>query len=383
MKIPATKIVIPKEDHSDIFASLENSFTTGVLTNGPVCRNFEKQFKELVNRKYAISTNSGTSALEVAFRIIGVKGKEVLVPTNTNFATAAAALYAGGTVKFLDCDRDTLSPSLKHIKEMVTDETKVLVLVHIGGIITPEIEEISRFCKESKISLLEDAAHAHGSKYKNKPAGSFGDLACFSFFPTKVITSGEGGIIVTDQEEVYLEAQKYIDQGKETGNRNYHTRMGNSWRMSELHAALGISQFNRLNEFIENRKKIAEIYDEGLKEIENSNIRAHAIPQDVDCNYYKYIVDISPETDRKVLTETLKQEGVTLSGGVYEIPCHLQPIFNDISVSSLQEAEYFCKNHICLPIYPTMTKDEAIYVLKKLRIQLRPYSSDDFYGLKK
>lgn len=367
MKIPAAKIVIPKEDFPDMFTSLESSFTTGILTNGPVCRQFEEEFKTLVNRQYSISTSSGTSALEVAFRIINVKEKEVLVPTNTNFATAAAVLYAGGTVKFLDCDKQTLSPSLNHIKEMVTDKTKVLVLVHIGGIITPEIEEICRFCKESNIIVLEDAAHAHGSKYKNKPAGSFGDIACFSFFPTKVITCGEGGIIVTDQEEVYLEAQKYIDQGKEKGNRNYHTRMGNSWRMSELHATLGISQMKRLNEFIDDRKKIAAIYDEGLKQIGDSNIRTHAIPQDVDCNYYKYIVDISPEINRTILTEKLKEEGVTLSGGVYEIPCHLQPVFKDISKGGLQEAEHFCNNHICLPIYPTMTQDEAYYVLDKLK----------------
>lgn len=363
MIIPASRIAIPEEDHKEVFSMLKGSFESGILTNGPLCREFESLFKEIVNREYAICTSTGTSALEVAFKIINVKDLEVIVPTNTNFATPAAVLNAGGIVKFADCDKQTLSPTLDEIKGLVTHKTKAIVLVHIGGIITPEIEAIREYCDETHITLVEDAAHAHGSKYKGKPAGSFGDIACFSFYPTKVMTCGEGGIIVTDQSYVYKEAHKYIEQGKDTPDFNYHTRMGSSWRMTELHAALGITQVKRLYEFIEARKGIADIYD---KKLRDSRLKPHPIPENVDCNYYKYIIDLEPKIDRERLRQVLKEKGVSLSGGVYDIPCHLQPVFSDIPAGSLEDAEYFCQNHICLPIYPSMSSEEACFIADKL-----------------
>ncbi len=368
MKIAASKIVIPKEDHSEIFSMLTDTFSSGVLTNGPLCRRFEEQFMNLVQKKYAICTNSGTSALETAFRIIDVEGKEVIVPTNTNFATPASVLYAGGIVKFADCDIETLSPTLAQIEKLVTDKTAAVVLVHIGGIISSEIEAIVDYCKDKGITLVEDAAHAHGSYFNGKPAGSFGDIACFSFFPTKVMTTGEGGIIVTNDENVYLEAKKYIDQGKSEPWVNLHTRMGNSWRMTELSAALGLTQLNRLTKIVESRRSVAKIYDEKLKEL---NLTPHPLDENMESNYYKYIVDIDDGINRNKLKQALADQQVYLSGGVYEIPCHLQPVFQGICDEKLEKSEYFCNNHICLPIYPSMSLEEIDYLMDSIRKALK------------
>jgi len=364
MEITANKIIIPEEDYAEIFAMLSTSFASGILTNGPLCREFENMFKSIVKKSYAVCTSSGTSALETALKSINVTDKEVIVPTNTNFATPAAVIYAGGKVKFVDCDSKTLSPSLSQLKDAITEKTAAIIIVHIGGIISNEIEEICNYCNEHNIVVIEDAAHAHGSCYKNKPAGSFGDIACFSFFPTKIMTCGEGGIVVTNNESVYNEAKKYINQGKEEPWINIHTSMGNSWRMTEMSAALGITQLRRLDKIIEFRRKIASIYNRELKKI---GLTPHIINDDVFCNYYKYIVDIDPSLNKNRLKELLAEKNITLSGGVYEVPCHKQPVFQHITMESLEVASYFCDNHICLPIYNSMIESEINYIISSLK----------------
>ena len=163
-----------------------------------------------------------------------------------------------------------------------------MIVVHIGGIITPRITEIAEICQRAGIPLIEDAAHAHGATLNGKAAGSFGLAASFSFYPTKVMTSGEGGMITTDDESLYREALIYRDQGKEGFTTNFHVRLGYNWRMSEPHAVIGLAQLKRLPEFIERRREIAAVYDAGLPKLGE---HVHALPnaRGVRSNYYKYI----------------------------------------------------------------------------------------------
>jgi dTDP-4-amino-4,6-dideoxygalactose transaminase len=367
MKIPAAKIYFPEEDRKELLRQIDEILESGQLTLGKYTKEFEERFAAYVGTKYAIAVNSGTSALEIPLRALDVKGHSVIVPTNTFFATPASVIHAGGEVIFADVT-ENLCIDTESVKENIGKDTKGVIVVHIGGVVPPQIREIQEICEDKGLFLIEDAAHAHGSTLDGKKAGDFGDAAAFSFYPTKVMTSAEGGIITTDDKRIYERALVFRDQGKAGFYGNVHTEMGYNWRMSEIHAAVGLSQFARLEEFIKDRRNIAKIYDEELKEI--SGVTPIDIPSDAESNYYKYIALLDDGIDRSELKKELKEKyEVGLSGEVYELPCHLQPIFKDLygfKEGDFPVAEDICKRQICLPVFATMTEEQAKYVVDSL-----------------
>jgi perosamine synthetase len=369
MKVPPAAVYFPEEDRPKIAARIIECLESGALTLGKYGRQLEEEFARLCDVPYAVAVNSGTSALEIILRAVGVEGREVIVPSNTFFATAAAVQHAGGRVRFADCDPDTFALDVGSLRSHMNANTAAVILVHIGGIITPHIKEIEKICNQVGVPLIEDAAHAHGSTLDGKPAGSFGLAAAFSFYPTKVMTSGEGGIITTRDESIHREALIYRDQGKEGFTTNYHVRLGYNWRMSEPHAVIGLAQMARLREFIERRREIAAEYDAGISALA-PHIRPLRPMRGVVSNYYKYIAMIGG-IDRIVLKKTMREQfDVGLSGEVYETPCHLQPIFSEFLDGPLQQAERICAQHICLPVSAKMTREDARYVLQSLEAAL-------------
>jgi dTDP-4-amino-4,6-dideoxygalactose transaminase len=368
MKIPAAKIWFGEEDRKKILEQMNETLKTGWLTLGKHGKEFEEKFGHYIGTKFAVSVNSGTTALEIPLRILGIKDSSVIVPTNTFFATPAAVLHAGGKVIFSDVT-ENLCIDPESVKENIRKDTKGVIVVHIGGIIPPQIKEIQEICEDHNLFLLEDAAHAHGSVMNGKKAGSFGVASGFSFYPTKVMTSGEGGMIVTDNEEIYKRSLVFRDQGKAGFYGNVHTELGHNWRMSELHAILGLSQFARLEEFVKERRKIAKIYDKKLSHVDS--VKTIRIPSEVKSNYYKYVALLDEGIDRVSVKKELKEKHeVSLSGEVYELPCHLQPIFKELygfKGGEFPVAEDLCRRQICLPIYATMTEEEANYVIQSLQ----------------
>ena len=368
MNIPAAKIYFPEEDRGEILEKIGEILETGQLTLGKYGKEFEAKFAEYIGTKYAIAVNSGTSALEIPLRVLNVQGSSVIVPTNTFFATPASVIHAEGKVIFADVT-DNLCIDPDSVNENIRKDTKGVIVVHIGGVIPPQIKEIQEICEDNNLFLIEDAAHAHGSTLDGKMAGCFGDAAAFSFYPTKVMTSGEGGMITTDDEKIYERALVFRDQGKAGFFGNVHTELGYNWRMSELHAVLGLSQFARLEEFIADRRRIAKIYDEELKKIDG--VTPIKIASSVKSNYYKYMALLEDGIDRANLKKELKEMyGVSLSGEVYELPCHLQPVFKDLyrfKEGDFPVAEDICKRQICLPVFATMTKEQAKYVINTLK----------------
>lgn len=370
-KIPPVKIYFPDEDKREILAKIDECLSTGRLTLGKYGKQLEEGFAEYIGAEHAIAVNSGTSSIEISLRIFGIEGKEVLVPTNTFFATPAAVIHAGGKARFVDADPETFSIDVESLKNNITEDTVGVIVVHIAGVVTPRITEIQQICAENGLFLVEDAAHAHGSSLNGQMAGTFGEAASFSFYPTKVMTSAEGGMIVTNDQHIYEEALIYRDQGKAGFLTNLHTRLGYNWRMSEPHAIIGLVQLKRLEEFIAARNRIAKIYDEGLKAI--LGVQALLLPVGCRSNYYKYIALLDPGIDRSLVKKRLREEfGVGLSGEVYETPCHLQPVFRDgYQEGDFPKAEDICRRHICLPIFATMTEDQAEYVLSSLEAVLK------------
>jgi len=368
MTVPAARIYFSEEDRKAILTNIDDALRTGQLTLGKFGRQFEGEFAKFVGTKHAIAVNSGTSALEIPLRTWDVTGHSVVVPTNTFMATALAVWHAGGEVIFADCD-ESLCMDPDSLESVIRPDTKAVVFVHIGGVVPPQIERIAEICRRRNLLLLEDAAHAHGSTYNGRAAGTFGQAAAFSFYPTKLMTTGEGGIIVTDDAKLGETARVFRDQGKAGFLGNVHTEMGYNWRMSEPHAAIGITHLARLPSFIADRRRIARLYDDALSEV--PRVERLVVPEGSASNYYKYVAFLEPGIDRVSLKKRLREEwSVSLSGEVYELPVHVQPVVEKLQgrgAGRFPVAEDLCARQICLPVYPNMTEAEAHYVVDSLR----------------
>lgn len=365
--VPPVKLYFPSEDIEEVKKCVEKILHSGMLTLYNYTKEFEEKFAKLCNVKNAVAVNSGTSALEIVLRALKVKG-EVLVPTNTFTATAATVIYAGARPKLTDINPETLCIDADNVQDNLNSKTKAVIVVHIGGLICPEIEEIRELCREKEIFLIEDAAHAHGSAINDKPAGSLGDAGCFSFYPTKVITTGEGGIITTDNDGIAEKSRILRDQGKENFNSNTIVELGYNWRLPEISAAIGVIQLKRLREIVEKRNTIARYYNEALKKI--GEVEAIKTPSNILNNYYKYIVLLKEGINREKLKEKLRTKGVWCSGEVYWPPLHLQPVYKKLlktKEGDFPNAEDACKRMLCLPLYTQMTKEDTEYVVEKLK----------------
>ncbi len=363
MSVRAARVVFTEQDRAEIAAAITDILTSGVLTLGPYTKRFEHDFAAAHQAHRAVATSSGTSALEVVLRSVPVAGRDVIVPANTFYATAAAVISAGGRPVFADIDAETFALSPATVKAALTPDTAAVVLVHIGGLITPQAAELAELCRASGAALIEDAAHAHGATLGGRFAGSFGLAAAFSFYPTKVVTCGEGGMILTASDELADEAMIYRDQGKGSFGANHHVRHGYAWRMSEQNAATGLVHSRRMNSSIVRRREVAARYNSGLAGI--SGLRPLAEPAGCVSNIYKYIAVLDPEIDRAWFKEELStRHDVRLAGEVYDLPLHLQPVLEEYALGqSLPVAEMVCARHICLPVHSDMHDHEIDQVL--------------------
>jgi perosamine synthetase len=361
--VQAARIVFAPSDRAEIAAAITDILTTGSLTLGPYTRRFEAAFAGAHDAPHAVAVASGTAALEISLRAVGVAGRDVVVPANTFYATAAAVLRAGARPVFADIDAATFALSPATADAALTANTAAVVLVHVGGLITPAAEQIQRLCDRRGLALVEDAAHAHGSTCDGRFAGSFGAAAAFSFYPTKVVTSGEGGMILTASAEVADEARIYRDQGKGSFGANHHVRHGYAWRMSEQNAVTGLVHLRRMEQAIARRREVAARYDKGLAGLDG--LRPLAEPAGCRSNIYKYIVVLPEGADRAGFKRELaERHDVRLAGEVYDLPLHRQPVLAEFAGGEpLPVAENLCARHVCLPVHSDMTDDEVDEVL--------------------
>lgn len=365
-KVPATKPYFSEEDIEFITERFKdilrgNSF----LTMHKYGAEFEEKFARFVGTNHAVGCNSGTSALELICRALNVSGKEVILPSNTFVASANAIMNAGGIPVFADCG-DDMCLDADDVVRRITPKTAAIMQVHIGGIVSSSTLKLQKICRERKIHLVEDAAQAHGSELNGVKAGAFGTASGFSFFSTKVMTTGEGGMVTTNDAEMAEKMKSLREFGKvRTGIYiNYYTAMGYNWRLPEVASLMGIRQLASLPEFVKRRQQIARIYDTefagnpDIKIVEPSDKKGH--------NYFKYVV-ILPNHNRAAVHKALEAEGIQPSGYVYELPLHKQPVFPKDNNLSLPKTEYACEHHICLPIFYGMTDEQAHYVAATLK----------------
>lgn len=363
--LPKARPAIPDADIAAILADVEEVLRSGRLTMGPFLARFEAEFADIAGTQHAVAMHSGTAPLEVAMRYWQVEDREVIVPTNTFAASANAVLLAGGQPVLADMDAATLCSGVEQIAPLIGPRTKGVVAVHLAGLIAPDIEELRALCRARGLFLLEDAAHAHGASYASRPAGSWGDAAAFSLFPTKVITCGEGGVLTTDDGELAAFARSFRCHGIAAEGRSLE-RLGSNYRLPEMSAALALSQVRRLREFVEQRNVLAQMYLRQLSAIEELGLFTPS-PQHVHA-WYKFPVRLPARHKRADIAQGLERDWGIQAGGIYWPPCHLEPFYRTLGygVGDLPVAEAVLAQVISLPLYIGMEERDVAYVCNGL-----------------
>ncbi len=356
--------VFPEDSLQDILHDVEACLRSGRLTDGPYLERFERAFAEYNRVKYAVGVNSGTSSLEVALRHFGVKDKEVIAPTNTFISTPNSVIFAGGKPVLADMRADTLCIDPKDVQSKLTKKTAGVIVVHVAGLICPQIGELKRLCEEEGIFLLEDASHAHGAMIDGKKAGTLGDAGCFSLYPTKVMTSCEGGMIVSNDTALNKDARCMRNCGQ-TGEKQV-VMLGHNWRLSEIAAIVGNSQLENLEGFLKKRGEIARFYEDTLRGV--SGVSLFETPSNIRHSYYKFPIKVADDIDRDKLALTLKTMFGIETGSVYYPPCHLQPYYleNYSHRGDFPVAEKVLKQVLCLPMHAGLTRENLEYIVNAL-----------------
>lgn len=324
-------MVIPFEkEYREKFFELQNEiFDSNFWSEGKMLRSFEEKFGEYVKLGARAVTNGG-SALTTILSYIDIKGKDVIVPDNTFWADAQAVKMAGGNVVFADCNKNDLCLSLEDLKKKVTDNTKAVIVVHIGGHIAFEIEEIAKFCEEKGIYLVEDCAHVHGAWWNGKTGGHYGFAGAYSFYATKTMPLGDGGMIVSKNQDFLKWVEKFRNYGKEVVDGHVYYRMNNgfNYRINEFTAALGIVQTERLQMILDWKRELAKKFDQ----IFDNKV---VMPEGMTSGYYKYIVFDTPLKEETGKVFGPGDLGHRIAGVDADVP-------NSIWVT---------EHHKCAPIY--------------------------------
>jgi dTDP-4-amino-4,6-dideoxygalactose transaminase len=370
MNISGSSPYISEESLNDILGDLKLMFKSGRLTDGPYAQQFEKEFAEYSNVKYAVSVNSGTAALDVALRHFKLKGREVIVPTNTFVSTPNAVLFADGKPVFADMNEATLGIDVEDVKKKVTSKTAGVIVVHIAGLLCPQINELKEFCDEKGFFLLEDCAHAHGATLDGQKAGTFGDAGCFSFYPTKVMTTCEGGMIITNNELLDEDAKCLRTCGQNVDRQM--VMLGHNWRLNEMAAIVGKHQLEHLEELLAKRNEVAKWYEKVLTNIDG--ITLFRTPSNIRHSYYKYPLKLADGIDRLKLASLLKQKYGIETGNVYYPPCHLQPFYMEnfgTREGDLPTSERVLKKVLCLPMHYKITEENIVYIRDALVLSIK------------
>lgn len=367
-------------DDEDI-ASVVEVLKSDWLTQGPKVDEFERKAAEYCGVKYAVAVSSGTAALHAACAIAGVsKGSEVVTTPITFAATANAVTYCGGKPVFADVRHDIPNIDHKEIRRRMSPRTKAIIPVDFAG--HPiDLDEIMTMAKERDLVVIEDAAHALGAEYKSKKMGGLADMAVLSFHPVKHITTGEGGMILTDNEEFYDKLRIFRHHGIVKDNVNeapWHYEiydMGHNFRVTDFQCALGISQLKKLDGFVERRREIAAIYNRAFAEIEE-----FITPMEEDyvkAVYHLYVIQLRMEmlkVGRKEIFKALRAENIGVN--VHYVPVHLHPFYRNrfgYKRGDFPKAERYYDRAITLPIFPRMTNGDVTDVIEAVNKVIRHY----------
>ncbi len=354
--IPIAKPDIGEVEKRAVMDVLES----GMLASGKWVKEFERMFGEYIGVKHAIATTSGTQALILALNAIDVRGKDVLVPSFTFIASATSIIAAGGHPVFVDVKEDTFNIDPEDVRKKITDKTVAIMPVHLYGQ-SADMDGIMEIAEERDLFVIEDACQAHGARWKGKKVGGIGNIAAFSFYPTKNMTTGEGGMVTTDDEDIAEKVRMLINHGQT--ERYHHSELGWNYRMTNIAAAIGIQQLNKLERNNEIRRRNAEFYDEelsGFVEIPVVDEGAHHV-------YHQYTIKTK---EREKLIEGLKKRDVGF-GIYYPIAIHQQEIMKKLGYGgNLPVTEMLTSEVISIPVHPLIGEEGLDTVVNAIKESL-------------
>lgn len=358
--IPIAKPAIGAEEEKAVLEVLNS----GMLAQGERVKQFEEKFAGYVETKYAVATNNGTAALHTALLAAGIESCDEVITTPFSFiATANAILYCGAKPVFADIDEKTFNIGAEEIKEKLTGKTKALLLVHLYGQ-TCEMSALSEICEDHKLKLIEDACQAHGAEYRKKKAGSFGDCAAFSFYPTKNMTTGEGGMVATNDRKIAEKARAIRDHG--SSRKYHHEILGYNYRMTEIAAAMGIEQLKKIDALNQKRIRNAQVLTKGIQKIRGL-VLPYILP-DVKHVFNQYTIRVTKEfcLSRDELAGELNEKGIK-AGVYYPLPIHRQVLYRRLGYKEkLPEAEKASKEVLSLPVHPSVSEKELQFIISSI-----------------
>lgn len=334
--------------------------TTWISSKGKFVSQFENEFAKYVNVKHATSVSNGTVAIHLALVALGIgEGDEVIVPTLTYIASVNCIAYTGATPVFVDSLNDTWQIDPEDIRKKITPKTKAIMPVHLYGQAC-DMDEIMKIAKEYNLYVIEDCAEAFGTLYKNKHVGTFGDISCFSFFGNKTITTGEGGMVVTNNETLYERAVHFKGQGLAKYREYWHDVIGYNYRMTNICAAIGLAQLEQADKFINKKIQIAQWYKEGLKSLP---VNVHEEVEGTRHTYWMVSILVDDPADRDSLREYLANSGIETRPLFY--PAHTMPMYSK-QFKLYPSAENVSSRGMNLPSYPSLEKEDVELICKTI-----------------
>ncbi len=361
--IPSNQPLLGAEELAAVTEVLQSGMLTHKSGAGPFTLRFEKAFAKFVGARHAIAVNSGTAALHAALLAFDMKpGDEVIAPPFSFIATTNMVLLAGAKVVFADISPDTFTLDPEKVKAAITSQTKAIMPVHLYGH-PADMDPLLELAENHNIKLIEDACQAHGSKYQKRNVGTIGHVGCFSLYPSKVITTGEGGLLTTNDDEL-AERLRQIRTHGEIRPYEYVT-LGHNYRLPELQSAIGLAQMNRLPEFLQRRKANAEYLTEHLKDIETIGLPIEA-PWATH-NWYLYTIRIPQSRKRDAVQKALIKAEIG-AAIYYEVPLHLTPIYRQLfqyKEGLMPFSEQAAKEVLSLPVHPALTEEERVWVVQQ------------------
>jgi perosamine synthetase len=371
VKVPLSSPDIVEKDIEAVVSVMKTRY----LSIGPKIEEFEKKMCDYIGVKYTVAVNSGTSVLHLIIRGLGIgEGDKVLTTPFSFIASSNCILFEKAEPLFVDIDEETLNldpekveEKLKSLKAEELKKVKAMLVVDAFGQ-PADWDRFEEIARKYNLQLIEDSAEALGSEYKGKKCGTFGEAGVFAFYPNKQITTGEGGVLVTDNEELAIAARSMRSQGRGiSGEWLDHDRLGYNYRMDELAAALGCSQMERIEEILAKRAKVAEIYNHKLAGMDEVQI-PYIAPDTSKMSWFVYVIRLAHGIDREKVMDYLNKEGVQCKP--YFTPIHLQPFYVDMfgfKKGDFQITEDVSSRTIALPFYTNLTEEQIDYVVSKLK----------------
>lgn len=367
--IPMSSVDLDETDVEGVMEVLR----TGRLALGPKAIEFERTMADYVGVNHAVAVNSGTAALHILVRALGLgSGDEVLVPSFTFSASVNAILYEGATPVFVDIEPDTYNLDPRDLKSKITPQTRAIMAVDVFGH-PAEWDAIQAVARKHGLRVIDDSCEALGAEYKGRRIGQFGDAATFAFYPNKQITTGEGGMIVTDDDEVASLARSLRNQGRgEMGAWLEHDRLGYNYRMDEMSAALGVSQLRRLEHFLAKREQVAGMYSERLRGL--AQVRVPVVRPTVRMSWFVYVITLTEGLVRDPIMRALESAGIPSRG--YFSPVHQQPYMLKHQGSrrcELPVTESVAQRTIALPFHNNLSEANVERVVTVLAEAVRHF----------